>query len=846
MKTKYKIYTALIAVCTVLLVLTGCSEMTDFSNSGGGGKLILSINAGTSRTIQPGEIVFDTYKLDFLDADNNDAVIELLHKEIHPDVTSIEGIPAGNYKLRVKALIGNVEAAEGESEDFEITDTDTAVAAVTLTPILTAEGIFQWNIIMGNHGVDVVGLKISKEGSLVDEYTLVTSSPGAGEKLFNDTLSLTSGRYSVVFNFGKGSDNWTLPQLLDIYPGMTSAFTWAFNEDLFTKSLEQVIIEAIKINDLSSILEAHFDFLDIKIGDSYNNLKTEMLHLYSSTHGAVLEDIDDLTMLVDVSLLVIGIEDEYDTEEEALEAIMGLLLNESEPDNVVEGDDGLVTLIFGAYSVSFTIKEVPLTSFDVKISNHDGSGTTTQQVVPGAFGGTVTLIPNGFETNATSGYGGGYNKFKVDFGTGNTFASIGRVKFTFNGISGDIGSKTINVLASATEPTSSLNSDPVRTPLVIAGQSGGGTPTNVAFDQPVNVLAANAAVLTSQEVWFVVYMHSNPAVFSVANVEFFKGVPCGVCGKFPCECVAEEDRTITITGSPVGGDLNSILPSGIGYEFVTTAGMGNSYVRFPVDLNTKDLSNYDKVEFTFEGVSGGDMGWKDIFLLINNAPFSGHQQDNGTNTAGSVATGYNGLSPRDFSINISGARKTALAGANTIYVAIMVKLNTAHTYKITNIKLIGNGATGSINIKFEVPVVVEYGLQEDGTYTLDPTKFSSWYGATIDGDTIAFANGGVNYLFPSAFNASGFEQLVIEYVTSNAGSYEDGLYLQTTVHAFDGTSRTGSTFNNTTWNGSGTFTLAATPFQTAGITGFSFQNNSNPSGKTFTMKVISMTFIPAP
>jgi len=371
MKTKYKIYTALIAaLCTVLLALTGCSDFNPSLQGGGDGKLILSINASTSRTIQPGNIEFSGYEAEFLDED--DEVIPGLSQFFPHDasgVYNILDIPVGEYKLRITAFMGleYLPVAQGETDStFEIEEEKDTEVTINLSPIATAEGTFEWSVNLEGEELEMVYFFIYEgDDAQVDiynafgDYTLVEDPDPihSFQKNFNDTISLPTGRYTVIFTFLKDDDNWfQVPQLLDIYPGLTSSFHYSLDPDFFTKPLEEFIIVAIETNDFSSIMEGHFGVLDIQIGSNYTALKTKMNDLYMNTQGAVLEDLDDLILLVDVALLSLGVKEEYDSEDEAVEAITELLLNGSEWNDFEEGDDGLVTLIFGAYSVSFKVK----------------------------------------------------------------------------------------------------------------------------------------------------------------------------------------------------------------------------------------------------------------------------------------------------------------------------------------------------------------------------------------------------------------------------------------------------------------------------------------------------------
>ena len=156
-------------------------------------------------------------------------------------------------------------------------------------------------------------------------------------------------------------------------------------------------------------------------------------------------------------------------------------------------------------------------------------------------------------------------------------------------------------------------------------------------------------------------------------------------------------------------------------------------------------------------------------------------------------------------------------------------------------------------ITFTEAEAAPQGKQPDGSYLLDPTKFTSWYGAALtDGNTIEFSGGGMNYPFPSEdpeFDINDYTSLVVEYTTSGV-TWVDGHYLQITVHTLKGDS---SSYVRTNLEypvleyGDGTYTLADANFdalQAAGVVGFDFQVNGSGNETTYSMKINSMTLKP--
>jgi len=170
------------------------------------------------------------------------------------------------------------------------------------------------------------------------------------------------------------------------------------------------------------------------------------------------------------------------------------------------------------------------------------------------------------------------------------------------------------------------------------------------------------------------------------------------------------------------------------------------------------------------------------------------------------------------------------------------------------------------NIEPVIPSAGEhYGKQTDGSYIIDPSNFTVWYGAFMNGDTIQFSGGGVYYLFPAGdFNINEYDSLVISYTTSGA-TLNSGDHLEITVKAITnnftaliasgGDYGTDITYqwlpgsNEQDQLGDGDFTIDAstTPrtfaaFKNTDIVGLCLQASGPIT--SYNLKINSMTFMP--
>jgi len=171
-------------------------------------------------------------------------------------------------------------------------------------------------------------------------------------------------------------------------------------------------------------------------------------------------------------------------------------------------------------------------------------------------------------------YGSSYATFKVDFGTGKSLADYEKIKFTFQGIEGDIGYKTLYLLAKGTAITGSMNT--TGTPAAggylelkigeKAYSNSGITATGYEFD-------LTGVSIAGKDVWFSVYLHAGangnapdapqypgdgkPTTFVVSGIEFVeKGAGTAVT------MTATDNGSATATTTSIS--LNFAAPGIIG------------------------------------------------------------------------------------------------------------------------------------------------------------------------------------------------------------------------------------------------------------------------------------------
>jgi uncharacterized repeat protein (TIGR02543 family) len=152
---------------------------------------------------------------------------------------------------------------------------------------------------------------------------------------------------------------------------------------------------------------------------------------------------------------------------------------------------------------------------------------------------------------------------------------------------------------------------------------------------------------------------------------------------------------------------------------------------------------------------------------------------------------------------------------------------------------------------------VTYGPQEDGSYILDPVRFSVGYQAVVNGDTVSYSGGVADYLFPTTdFDITDYESLTIKYVTyawTPEAEVSPNDNMQLVIKDWDGSAEEGSSRNDigdypTLQKGKGTFTIAAnfSKLQKVSVSGFGIGVNvyEHSGIGNYTVKFYSITLNP--
>ena len=150
----------------------------------------------------------------------------------------------------------------------------------------------------------------------------------------------------------------------------------------------------------------------------------------------------------------------------------------------------------------------------------------------------------------------------------------------------------------------------------------------------------------------------------------------------------------------VGGTIAySAVPSGYTYDY-GTQNYGNGIVRFKVDLGTKPLGDFEKVTFTWTGVTGDAASNKKLYLLASATEAAiTPWKDDGPIKALIVSTpptgGFhegtaiqvNGTSAQNVELSIVTTDATALALTGNVWFAIYMHADKG-SYKITNVQFV--------------------------------------------------------------------------------------------------------------------------------------------------------------
>jgi len=252
--------------------------------------------------------------------------------------------------------------------------------------------------------------------------------------------------------------------------------------------------------------------------------------------------------------------------------------------------------------------------------------------------------------------------------------------------------------------------------------------------------------------------------------------------------VAEITATAQYTGTIAWSSSGGALTGNFGASTVYTA---------TITLAATANYTFDGVAADFFTVAGAD--------TVNNAA------DSGVITAVFPATTAVGqdtiitdLVITGLSVSVGGTPAAAI-GNSTQYTGTVVwspvvatfAAGTTYTATITLIPVSGFTVTGVVADSFTVAgadtvsytagsseitaVFTTFGKHTDGSYKLDPTAWSDWYGATRDGNAISFTNGGKDYNYPVDFEITEYNSLEIVYSAVDDEVTADGVKLSIKV-----------------------------------------------------------------
>ena len=357
MKTKFNKYAALIcALCTVMLVFSGCSELFDplpqTAAKEGVGLVRLSINSSNGRTIMPQDVTFFRYIARVYEADLDDPdqrIPIILSNNLDSMEVTVNDhleLPYGQYDIEILAYVDEFDdhpAATGTAFDVVVVrdpSEATQTAIIDLVPSQTdgVHGIFVWDLTFDASITQATMhlIRLTEDGE--DPRAPIALHPFTGNKATGSRDDLDAGVYRVVFTLGDGTNTVEWTEALHIYDYMYSRFVYTF-ENLFTITLEQKIKEMITAGDLTDVYEGHFAHMGINIAGVSSSLASYNLFLGKLIDYGVINN--SLRTTVDAALVFFGNYAHPFTNEYALKNyIKGL------PENgtIIEDADIVITL----------------------------------------------------------------------------------------------------------------------------------------------------------------------------------------------------------------------------------------------------------------------------------------------------------------------------------------------------------------------------------------------------------------------------------------------------------------------------------------------------------------------
>ena len=395
----------------------------------GTGILSLTIGEqGAGRTILPKTILDDFVKfdLDFIAKSPSNT-------NFSKNWTSGAGtiaLDAGTWDLLVSAYLddgegGYLKAAEGKLDGIAVPSGKTIAGNIPLYPITVGQGTFSWNIAYPGN-VSAASMEIIRLDAPATPYQQTFYFTGATAVDKNDSLTLDSGQYRVIFRLSNGEEEASLSEVLHIYQGLESCFEEAFTDKHFPATLLKYILTAwdnsLKEWDFSGaeITAEHFSFLGVNGADSVNFAGIAGWFNSLCISVSIPHNLNGLKTLTDAALIGIASEDvdfldadKYKNQVLAEAAINALTLNGTALTFNWAGDDKTVIVQAGGYTVEIVFSgvlmpptqglEFTLIANNTAYSVSKGTASATEVVIPAVYNGLpVTAIANnGFVSYTT-------------------------------------------------------------------------------------------------------------------------------------------------------------------------------------------------------------------------------------------------------------------------------------------------------------------------------------------------------------------------------------------------------------------------------------------------------------
>jgi hypothetical protein len=243
----------------------------------------------------------------------------------------------------------------------------------------------------------------------------------------------------------------------------------------------------------------------------------------------------------------------------------------------------------------------------------------------------------------------------------------------------------------------------------------------VTYDLSISGVTADVTTVTVSVVVDGYIINGSPQtanIFYVAPTEPEEGVKITVGGV---------EKVIEVTG--VSGNVE-YLDDKSGYTFARSADWGSSFAYFAVDFDTDKLSDFGKVTFNYQGVSG-DIGYKRIYIAASNTPLSNVSTSNQLNASVWASSVFsegpqmNGTAETAVTLIIPKNKADTYDGS-TVYFSIFINAQASSggsptTFKVSDIAFVKDGgavAASTLNsIKIKTPPTKEkYAAAE----TFDP------------------------------------------------------------------------------------------------------------------------------